>query len=78
MQRSQYSFYNDYYKIELETVHDKCGLTGPTDIKPSPITLPEEDPADCFITTYKTVDGDTCDSIAQANSMSSASIYMGN
>ncbi|KXG46668.1 Pectin lyase fold/virulence factor [Penicillium griseofulvum] len=78
MRRSQYSFYNDYYKTELETVHDKCGLTGPTDIQPSPITLPEEDPADCFTTTYKTVDGDTCDSIAQANSMSSASIYMGN
>lgn len=78
MQRSPYSFYNEYYKTQLETVHEKCGLTGPTDILPSPVTLPKDDPADCFTSTYKTVDGDTCDSIALANSMSSASIYLGN
>ncbi|KAK2750071.1 hypothetical protein FQN57_004563 [Myotisia sp. PD_48] len=79
MQRSAFSFYNEYYKSALETVHERCSLTGPTEILPFPITLPKEPEPDCLSDlTYITAAGDTCDSIAMEKSISSAALYMGN
>ncbi|KAH1913088.1 hypothetical protein KXW47_005990, partial [Aspergillus fumigatus] len=79
MQRTPYSVYDEYYQTVLKTVHERCGLTGPTDIPPSPITLPEQEEPICLSgTKLTTVEGDTCDSIAQTNSLSSAALYMGN
>ncbi|KAH2160430.1 hypothetical protein KXV74_000423, partial [Aspergillus fumigatus] len=79
MQRTPYSVYDEYYQTVLKTVHERCGLTGPTDIPPSPITLPEQEEPICLSgTKLTTVEGDTCDSIAQTNGLSSAALYMGN
>lgn len=79
MQRTPYSSYDEYYKSRLETINQRCGLSGPTEIKEFPLDpLPVEE-APCFPgETYTTSDGDTCTSIARAHNISSAALYMGN
>ncbi|KAF2731447.1 hypothetical protein EJ04DRAFT_579087 [Polyplosphaeria fusca] len=79
MQSSQYSIYDEYYKLELEYVYAQCGTKGPTDIPP-PLTTKQPDSAPYCVTgkRYTTVKGDTCESIANASSVSSATLYMGN
>ncbi|KAF7180792.1 hypothetical protein CNMCM7691_010083 [Aspergillus felis] len=80
MQRSPYSAYNEHYKSVLETINKRCGLSGPTDIREVPMDMPveEEKPICLSDMTYTTVDGDTCTSIAVANSISSAALYISN
>ncbi|KAF9871213.1 hypothetical protein CkaCkLH20_11382 [Colletotrichum karsti] len=79
MQSSQYSTYDGYYKELLEYIYSKCNAKGPTDIPP-PLTKsqPEEAPYCVTGKRYITKKGDTCESIANATSVSSAAIYMGN
>ena len=79
MQSSQYSVYNEYYKEELEYVYETCGGKGPTDIPP-PLMAEPPIPAPYCLTgsRYITVEGDTCESISNATSVSSASLYMAN
>jgi LysM repeat protein len=79
MQRSPYSAYDEYYKSVLETINRRCGLTGPTDILEVPVDMPvEKEPICLSDLTYTTVNGDTYTSIAVANSVSSAALYIGN
>jgi hypothetical protein len=79
MQRSPYSAYDDYYKSRLEAINKRCGLSGPTDVKEIPLDpLPTEESICLSEKTHTTSDGDTCTSIAKANSVSSAALYMGN
>ncbi|ETS75311.1 hypothetical protein PFICI_12255 [Pestalotiopsis fici W106-1] len=80
MQSSQYSIYNDYYKEVLQYVYATCGGSGPTNIPPPLTEVPTETPLYCvtgkhYTTTRK---GETCESIANATSVSSAALYMGN
>ncbi|KAL5042121.1 hypothetical protein BDW71DRAFT_217250 [Aspergillus fruticulosus] len=79
MQRTPYSAYDDYYKSVLETINKRCGLSGATEIKEIPLDRPQTEKPKCFSgKTYTTIKGDTCTSIAKANSVSSAALYMGN
>ncbi|KAL4973540.1 hypothetical protein BDW66DRAFT_153726 [Aspergillus desertorum] len=68
MQRTPYSTYDDFYKSVLETINKRCGLSGPTEIKEIPLDRPPTEKPKW----------DTCTSIAKANSVSSAALYMGN
>lgn len=79
MQSSQYSIYDEYYKEQLEYVYAQCKLTGPTAI-PDPLdTVQPEPPSYCLSNKrYNTKQGDTCQSIASSNSVSSAGLYMAN
>lgn len=79
MQSSQFSVYNEMYKQQLEYVHSKCGLKGPTEIPP-PIEVPKPEPVPFCVTGkyYTTQDGDTCDSIATAQGVSAAMLFFGN
>ncbi|EPS32683.1 putative exo-beta-1,3-glucanase [Penicillium oxalicum 114-2] len=79
MQQTPYSMYDDYYQGVLETINKRRGLSGPTDILEIPWATIDEEPDFCLSEKYyTTVTGDTCTSIAEANSISSASLYMGN
>lgn len=79
MQRTQYSLYNANYKRDLELVHSKCGISGPTEIPPPLIPVqPEPTPICATGNTYTTSANETCDSIALKESLSSASLYLGN
>lgn len=79
MQSSQYSIYDSFYKEQLEYVYTQCGGNGPTAI-PEPLTPVPVDPAPYCVTgkRYTTKKGDTCESIANSTSVSSAALYMGN
>lgn len=79
MQSSQYSIYDGFYKVELEYVYSKCGVSGPTDIPP-PLTVGDPPAAPYCVTgkRYTTVAGNTCESISSKTSVSSAALYMGN
>ena len=80
MQRTPYSIYNKGYKRRLEYIYGKCGLSGPTDIPPSPISPPKPDPEPFCLsnTTIETEQSETCDSIAKEHQLSSAALYMAN
>ncbi|KAL6234792.1 hypothetical protein BDW75DRAFT_230891 [Aspergillus navahoensis] len=79
MQRTPYSMYDDYYQTVPETINKHCGLNAPTAILEIPYIVPEKETPFCLSDTmYTTVKGDTCTSIAEANSLSSAALYMGN
>lgn len=81
MQASQYSFYDEFYKEQLEYVYGECDASGSTEIPP-PIEIPEPEPEpEPFCPSgeyYMTQPGDTCESIANATGVSAASLYMGN
>ncbi|CAG8040084.1 unnamed protein product [Penicillium olsonii] len=78
MQQTPYSMYDDYYQGVLETINKRCGLSGPTDILEISYNQQEGDSTCVFDETYTTAKGDTCSSIAEAKSISSAALYMGN
>ncbi|EFY87854.1 LysM domain protein [Metarhizium acridum CQMa 102] len=76
MQQSPYSSYDELFAQTLETVNKRCNVKGPTDTLPPPINVNVTKPSECSSKqTYKTRDGDTCDSIALANSVSAASLF---
>ncbi|KAF7173027.1 hypothetical protein CNMCM5623_005136 [Aspergillus felis] len=79
MQSSQYSYYNELFQHNLETVTSKCAISANTTIPP-PLTIvePEEEPLCLSDNIYYTKEGDTCTSIALDYSVSSAALYMGN
>lgn len=79
MQSSSYSVYNKDYKRAMEVVNDKCGLSLPTDIPPSPIIKKPPPPPMCVSGDIYTVkEGDTCDSIALEKSIASAALFTAN
>jgi LysM repeat protein len=79
MQSSQYSTYDGFWKEQLEYVYEHCSVTGPTEIPP-PLLPPQPEPEPYCLTGqwYTTQAGNTCESIANATSVSGASLYMGN
>lgn len=78
MQSSAYSIYDEVYKERLEHVYEKCGSKGLTDIPP-PLKSVQPEPAPYCVTNkrYTTTEGDTCESISNHTSVSSAALYMG-
>lgn len=78
MQRSPYSGYDAWIKSQLEYSYQECGKTGDTSIPPPPIDPPTEDNFCVSSRTITTEEGDTCDSIASAYGLSSASLYASN
>lgn len=79
MQASSYSVYNEDYKQQLEYVYAQCGGSGPTTIPPSPDSPPAPTTPYCVTNKkYTAIGGDTCGSIAAANSVSGANLYMQN
>ncbi|KAI8676052.1 Glucan 1,3-beta-glucosidase [Fusarium keratoplasticum] len=82
MQASPYSVYGlvSEYQDALQHVTARCGLKG-QDLKPQPSVFPTKAKAETWCLSEKTYDtrkGDTCDSVAQNFSISSASIVIGN
>lgn len=76
MQKSEYSAYDELYAETLEYVNKECDVDSPT----TPIDLPPTNNGShagaCFSgKTIVTKAGDSCDSIAVANSISAASLY---
>ncbi|KAF3031361.1 hypothetical protein E8E11_000523 [Didymella keratinophila] len=79
MQASQYSIYDENYKEQLEYIYAQCGLKGATDIPPPLDTVqPVTQPYCLSGKRYTTTGGETCESIADSNSVSAAYLYMGN
>ncbi|KXH65404.1 hypothetical protein CNYM01_08974 [Colletotrichum nymphaeae SA-01] len=80
MQSSPYSIYDGYYKELLTHIYSQYpGAKGPTDIPPPLIKLlPIEAPYCISGKRYTTKKGDTCETIANATSVSSAAVYTGN
>ncbi|KAJ5613709.1 hypothetical protein N7528_007363 [Penicillium herquei] len=80
MQRSSYSFYDEGFQDELETVNTQCGLSVDTSMPPSLDAPPEflPDPICVSNQTHHTVSGDTCDSIGLKYNVSSAALVMAN
>jgi hypothetical protein len=80
MRTTPYSIYDSFYQRILDKLHQKCGITGPTTIPPPLAPLPPKtQPAFCASAShYTTKSKDTCDSIAVAKKVASASLYMNN
>ncbi|KAJ3952539.1 hypothetical protein N0V92_011011 [Colletotrichum tropicale] len=79
LQRSRYSKYDSFVESQLQYTVAECGKSDlNTSIPESPIILPEPFTYCQTDNWYTTVQGDTCDSIAQANSISSSSLYIEN
>lgn len=77
MQKSSYSLYDSDYMKDLDYINKRCGLSLNTTVPSS--LFPETKKSVCAEDrVYMTKDGDTCDSIAIAKSVSSAAIYIGN
>lgn len=78
-QRSRYSQYDSFVQSQLEYILSQCGQTNiNTTIPDSPILLPAPSIYCQSGNLYTTVEGDTCDSIAQSHSLASASLYLEN
>ncbi|RYP21256.1 hypothetical protein DL767_009308 [Monosporascus sp. MG133] len=78
-QRSQYSNYDSFIQSQLEYSLSKCAQsTVNTTIPDSPLILPDPSTYCQSDKWYTTVEGDNCDSIAQAHSLASASLYSEN
>ncbi|KAI3538503.1 hypothetical protein CSPX01_09431 [Colletotrichum filicis] len=78
-QRSRYSKYDSFIQSQYEYTVTECGTAGVnTTIPETPLII--EDPATYCQTDkwYTTAEGDTCDTIAQSNSVSSATLYFEN
>lgn len=79
MQESQYSGYAGTFASILSYVNSACTLEKATTVLP-PLTPPKATPTLACASRkyYTTVTGDTCDSIALTNSLSSAALFMSN
>ncbi|TPX10950.1 uncharacterized protein E0L32_008156 [Thyridium curvatum] len=78
-QRSRYSKYDAFLQSQLEYTVSQCGQNSVnTTIPESPLDLPAPSTYCQTDKWYTTKAGDTCDSIASANGVASASIYLGN
>ncbi|KAI9157867.1 hypothetical protein HJFPF1_05850 [Paramyrothecium foliicola] len=81
MQNSPYSAYDDAYAEISEirwqlTFTQECGINSPTDILSDPASIQYPDSERCeAVQKYKVREGDTCDSVAQSQSVSSATLY---
>lgn len=79
MQQSQYSEYDTRWQSQLENVNKICSLSLPTDLPAPLFTPPAVVTPPCYSDNmYTTKGNETCDSIAQANSVSSYALYSGN
>lgn len=82
MQSSPYSIYRtqSFYQGALKRAVDVCSLSDQP-VSPQPPVIPVKPPQETWCIsgkTYKTADNDTCDSIAEEFSVSSASLFIGN
>jgi hypothetical protein len=78
-QRSQYSNYDEFLRSQLDYTVYQCGESDvDTSIPDSPFLTNEPFTYCQSNYWYTTSDGDTCDSIAEANSVSSAALYLEN
>ncbi|KAL4788913.1 pectate lyase superfamily protein-domain-containing protein [Aspergillus venezuelensis] len=79
MQKSSYSGYSENSAQVLETINSACDETSPITITDPSINVPPSDNSttlDCISDNhYTTMSGDTCDSIAAAESVSAATLY---
>ena len=80
MQQSAFSIFNIYtwYQTALIAAVSACSYQGPTSTMLPPIPVPTSTPWCVSGNYYLTKSTDTCDSIALANSVLSASIFFGN
>lgn len=65
-------------RVPLTSLSTDCGETHPTEPQPSPSPAPGSEPPEMECATgqtYKAQEGDTCDSIALAHSVSAATLY---
>ncbi|KAL5344790.1 hypothetical protein ACLOAV_010187 [Pseudogymnoascus australis] len=76
MQKSQYSAYDEYYAAMLEYVNKECGTDHPTTPIREPPVYNGSNPDTCVSgKIIVTKEGDSCDSVAIANSISGATLY---
>ncbi|RAO66282.1 uncharacterized protein BHQ10_002294 [Talaromyces amestolkiae] len=79
MQNSSYSAFNDYYQSGMQYMVSECSLDAPTTMPESLIQAqPTVTPMCLSGVNYTIQEGDTCDSIAIANHVTSASILTNN
>lgn len=77
MQKNSYSSYDASFQTDLTYINTRCKTSFNTTMPPSLSPVDSKAPCDKD-RVYVTVSGDTCDSIAEKNSVSSAAIYIGN
>ena len=81
MQASQFSIYNTFtwYQLALEAADVRCSL-GSILTAPQPPLIPAISAPPLCVSgkTYTTRSGDTCDTIALAQNVSSAALFSGN
>lgn len=77
MQQSTYSVFNIvlWYQEALQAIRTRCSLDLPNTVPPPLIHVPTPEPFCLSDIYYKIRDGDTCDSIALENHVSSANIF---
>ncbi|WYZ42188.1 hypothetical protein EsH8_V_001083 [Colletotrichum jinshuiense] len=77
MQASTYSVYNTvpWYQMALEEIQTRCSLQVSTEIPDPLIVIPTPEPFCVSDKYYTTQAGDTCNSIALANEVSSANVF---
>ncbi|KEY65065.1 hypothetical protein S7711_09858 [Stachybotrys chartarum IBT 7711] len=76
MQASEYSAYDELFAETLQHVNQECGVNGPTTPINEPPPYNASQPEESYSgRRYTTAEGDTCDSIAIANSASSATLF---
>ncbi|CAG7566317.1 unnamed protein product [Fusarium equiseti] len=79
MQRSPYSAYDGLFAKQLEYINAKCNSEIPTEPLENPIKVNYTLPETCSDSNvYIGQEGDTCDSIALAKSVSAATLYYNN
>ncbi|GAO20014.1 hypothetical protein UVI_02051160 [Ustilaginoidea virens] len=77
MQKSTYSIFNTvpWYQQALQVIQTRCNVQGPTNV-PSPLIEVPVPGSFCISDKYySTKSGDTCNSIALANGVSSADVF---
>lgn len=77
-QRSRYSNYDSFIKTQLDYIVSECGSGINTTIPDTALILPEPSTFCQTDKWYTTMSGDTCDTIALANNISSGDLYFQN